>query len=679
MLACSAMAHADVDIYTDGFGNGWQYGGWAKQVHSDAAAPVHAGKQSLSAVCAQWEAVSLHHEPLDTKPYTAVAFWINPTMSEQKFQVQSMLDNKPNPAVTFSVPPPVPGQWTRIVVPLTAIGADGKTNFTGFFVQSANAGDTSFAIDDAALVSAPAPRTASGPVTITIDAAAGRHPISPLVYGANFVGPQHAAMNAPLNRLGGNDESRYNWQANAWNLGADWYYESVPRGDATPGKYVDDLVDGSRQARSAPMVTLPLVGWVAKLGPARARLASYSVAKYGPQKDTDAQWFPDAGKGVKTDGSIVTGNDPRDANVPADPAFLRPWLEHLVARWGTAKNGGVPYYVCDNEPNLWHDTHRDVHPQGATMDEVADKIIAAARLVKSVDPSALVVAPEAWDFNGARYSGADLQWAGTHRDWNPAHMPDRTAHGGQDFLPYVLGRIRAEEKKTGTRLIDVASLHYYPQDENNDDVSPAVQERRNRSTRSLWDKNYKAESWYADYINILPRFKAWVEASAPGVKLALTEYNWGADAFMGGATAQADVLGILGREGIDMATRFSAPKPGTPVFNAFRMYRNYNGKNAAFGDTSVAADAPQPDDMAAFAAVRRADGCLTVMVINKGLTGPTSVTLKLAHAMPTGPAQVWQLAGDGGTIARLPDVKAQKGALQTSLPAQSVTLFVVPL
>ena len=32
-------------------------------------------------------------------------------------------------------------------------------------------------------------------------------------------------LNAPLNRSGGNSETRYNWQLNAHNHAADWYFE----------------------------------------------------------------------------------------------------------------------------------------------------------------------------------------------------------------------------------------------------------------------------------------------------------------------------------------------------------------------------------------------------------------------------------------------------------------------
>ena len=71
------------------------------------------------------------------------------------------------------------------------------------------------------------------------------------------------------------------------------------------------------------MLTIPMIGWVAKLGPNRSKLASFSIAKYGAQTGNDWQWFPDAGNGIRTNGQFVTGNDPNDANVPATPPSSR--------------------------------------------------------------------------------------------------------------------------------------------------------------------------------------------------------------------------------------------------------------------------------------------------------------------------------------------------------------------
>ena len=171
--------------------------------------------------------------------------------------------------------------------------------------------------------------------------------------------------------------------------------------------------------------------------------------------------------------------------------------------------------------------------------------------------------------------------------------------------------------------------------------------------------------------------KDWVGSSYPGLKVGLTEYNWGAENHINGATAQADLLGIFGREGLDMAIRWVVPDAGTPVYSAFKMYRNYDGAKSAFGDTSVSAAVPDPDGLAAFAAQRTSDSALTIVAVSKVLTGNTPTTISLANFAASGSVEVWQLTS-ANTIARvLPDINYTSGSFSHTLPPQSVTLFVV--
>jgi hypothetical protein len=58
-------------------------------------------------------------------------------------------------------------------------------------------------------------------------------------------------------------------------------------------------------------------------------------------------------------------------------------------------------------------------------------------------------------------------------------------------------------------------------------------------------------------------------------------------AHLKGALAQADVLGIFGREGLDLATPGEPPKPADPGAFALRMYLNYGGRGSPYGDVWV--------------------------------------------------------------------------------------------
>ena len=254
------------------------------------------------------------------------------------------------------------------------------------------------------------------PVVIAVDANVNRRAIDPNIYGVAHAGTAELAdLNSPLNRNGGNNTTRYNWQLNADNRGNDWYYESIAESSAIAGERGDTFIANARAANATAMLTVPMIEWVARVGANRSKLASFSVAKYGAQTGTDWQWFPDAGNGVRrTNGQFVTGNDPNDANVPSTSIFQQGWVQHLVSRWGTNATGGLRYYILDNEPSLWHSTHRDVRPLSPRMAEIRDKTIDFAQKIKSIDPTALVVGPEEWGWSGYFYSGYDQQYGSTH-------------------------------------------------------------------------------------------------------------------------------------------------------------------------------------------------------------------------------------------------------------------------
>lgn len=507
-------------------------------------------------------------------------------------------------------------------------------------------------------------------VVVTVDVAASRQAIDPRIYGVAFAtAAQLVELNVPTNRHGGNGTTRYNWQDNATNHAQDYFFESIGEESGVAGEFADTFITNTRSAGAEPMITVPMIGWAPRLGPGRSKLASFSVAKYGPQQSTDP-YMPDAGNGVRSDGSLVTGNDPHDANMPAGAQFQAAWLRHLRTKWGSLR-----YYVLDNEPSIWFATHRDVRPEGTRMDEMLSSMVEYARVIRSIDPNALVLGPEEWGWLGYRYSGYDQQWAAAH---NWSSFPDRDAHGGRDNVSYLLEQLKARHDQDGTRLLDVVTVHYYPQGgEFSDDASPSMQLRRNRSTRSLWDPNYKDESWVDAEVMLVPRLRSWVNAYYPGTLTGVTEYNWGAERHINGATAQADILGIFGREGLDLANRWTTPDSGTPAYNAIRMYRNYDGRKSAFGDVSVRATTPDPDTLSAFAALRSADNALTVMLINKGLSDSRTINVNVLNRSMTGAAQVWQLTSSN-TINRLSDVAASGSSIAITTPAQSITMLVIP-
>jgi alpha-L-arabinofuranosidase len=248
-----------------------------------------------------------------------------------------------------------------------------------------------------------------------------------------------------------------------------------------------------------------------------------------------------------------------------------------------------------------------------------------------------------------------------------------------DNMAWILDTIHKHDHQTGKRTLDYLTIHIYPQQTTERLIGPDAQAlHRNENTRQFWDPNYVDGSWITDKMMVIPRLKAMVAKYYPGTKIGITEYSWGPERTMNGATAQADLLGIFGREGLDMATRWIVPTTDSLVYQTYQLYRNYDGKDSGFGDLSVSdsSDA-NTDNVSSFAAIRKSDGSLTVMIINKQLhqDQPVSVNINgLAYDLAS-IAQVYQLGEKG--ILRLPDINAS-GALNIESPASSVTLLVIP-
>lgn len=527
-------------------------------------------------------------------------------------------------------------------------------------------------------VSAPA---ADNPaVTIEVDGSSNRHPISPDIYGVAWA--TNAALtdlDVTINRWGGNAMSRYNWIFSTANRAKDWYFENIPdsvAGDGSDGESADDFIGPSLAAGADVVITIPLMGLLPK---DRAYRCGYSVIKYGAQTDADG----DCGNGHSPPGPDSNANRMRFVNDPADTSATYTsthqanWVQHMVTTWGAASAGGVRYYSYDNEPVLWSFDHWDIHPNGSTYDEIWSAWEDYGPKIKAVDGSALLLGPEEWGWSGYFDDGNDAENGNTD---------DRDAKGGVYLSEWLLQQAAAYEQGNDLRILDVFTLHFYPQNgEFSNDVSQAMQETRNRSTRALWDPDYVDESWIGGtgidggIVRLIPRMKQWVANNYPGTKIGLTEYNWGAENHINGGTAQADILGILGREGVDMAIRWTSPPDGSPVYNAFKLYRNYDANHSRFGDTSIGASGTDVDEIAPFAAIRSSDSALTLMIVTKSLSGNTPATVNLANFVPyrSASAQRWQLDSTNA-ITQLTSVNLSGLSLSLTLPPQTVTLLVIP-
>ena len=493
--------------------------------------------------------------------------------------------------------------------------------------------------------------TPAGTVQFTINASQDVHAISPFIYGTNS-GSDDLAASTTVDRAGGNRYTAFNWENNASNAGSDWNYasDSLLGGGDTPGESARAYVQAAFDRGGAAIVTVPLVDYVAadksgSIDPSDPNRFSTRLVESKAKKGAPFAYPPNLTDGVVYQDEFVSWITGEFPNSDTDP------MNRL-------------FFSLDNEPDLWSDTHPEVHPDQVTYAELLEKTIEYARAIKEVDADATVLGFVSYGFTGF----VNLQYA-----------PDADANG--DFINYFLDGLQAAEQSVGQRLMDVLDLHWYPEAKGNgsrilnDDISAEMVKARVQSPRSLWDPTYTEDSWIISYlgepIRLIPRLQDQIDDHYPGTKLAFTEYYYGGGDHISGGIAEADVLGIFGREDVFLATVWSA---GTSyVYGAIDMYRNYDGANSTFGDTHISASTSSDVDTSIYASLDSEDPNRMVLVAinktNEALAAGISITSDTAFSGGT----AYRITDQNSTPAAAGTVSVSNNTFTHTLPAMSVT------
>lgn len=558
------------------------------------------------------------------------------------------------------------GVWS-VVVPSAVLNPDGRP-FDRILLQAARElpSPTVVEVERLALIPVGAPRlvaSGSAPVAVGADCAAPGHDISPYIYGVAFSasregsGDEPWALGTTARRWGGNPTSRYNWKdGHAWNTAADWYWRNVA---ILPGDQPAWLqfLETNAEHGVAGAVTVPMIGWVAK------DTASYSfpVSELGEQQDRDPD-RPDAGNGVEPDGDLIDPPPPEQTSIAAPPSFVGEWVRAM-----SRATGAPVQYILDNEPDLWNDTHRDVHPEPVTYDELLDRTIRYGTAVREADPDAVIAGPASWGWWGYFYSAADAAAGFGER-------PDRKAHGDEELLAWYVDELRAHRERTGTRVLDVLDVHYYPQAEGVYDPAGggsdlATGQRRVRSTRSLWDRTYEDESWIGDEIYLLPRMQELIAERDPGLELSIGEYSFGGEYSASGAVAQAEALGRFAEYDVYSAFYWTYPNADSAVATAFKAFRDFDGRGGRFLDRYVASTGTE--DVSLFSSTDGTD--VVAVLVNRSDHIEQQVTASFANCGDLGEVAAYQYDGSVDALHPLDAVTTSSGAVSLTLPPWSIT------
>jgi hypothetical protein len=576
-----------------------------------------------------------------------------------------------------------------------SIAADAAVDATG---QDSSSEATTDAAPDALalgpLVEAGSPGQVD--ITFTVRADQNVHPISPRIYGTNN-GNQAAAHRATIVRNGGNRMTAYNWENNASNAGDDYHFQSddylcSTMGGATnsypcspdsdsPGAYLKALIDQAAAANASMLLTVSMVDYVA-------------ADKNG---GGDVRLFPDGGADPNYLQDRFKMNDVKGGNYqfPPDTTDGTVYQDEMVHWVAQLDQGTVTDFDLDNEPDLWSQTHAEVHPLPITYAELAQRNIKFATAVKVAMPSARVWGPVNYGWNGF----VNLQKA-----------TDSTADG--DFLTWWLRQMQAAAADAGGSVVDGMDLHWYSEvGDNGSSTAPGDDCRinsdpttdtsmaadcytaqgqaemaaaREQAPRSLWDTTYVENSWIASSIGnkaieLIPRTQAKIAAYAPTMKLGFSEWNYGGGSDISGTIATADTLGIFGAYGVEMSMFWEVWHDESFTYAAYDVYRNYDGNGAGFGDTSMGASTSDVPNSSVYASLMASDPSHVVIVaINKALADKVA-GIQIYHPTAFTTANVFVVTQAGGatvTATSAPVTAVATNAFAYTMPAQSVSVIV---
>jgi hypothetical protein len=525
-------------------------------------------------------------------------------------------------------------------------------------------------------------------VTAKIDLNAPGKAVSPNIYGVSH-GDAEAMheMGVTIRRQGGNLSSVYDWRTGFTSAGADWFFENRKHME-TPHPQENWWVVMHRENKKYGMksfFTMPSE-WVAK----DDKSSGFPKDLY-PDCEQFAPDRPDAcnGKSKQKDkegkpivmkcGQKHPTQNGKHVGLEYNVELVKYCIKD--AGFGRAAQGGIDIIALDNEPGLYPETHRDMICKGFSNDEYWERTKKYAELIRAADPSVKIAAPAMWGWTEYSYSTADLEYREANGiGWDQTDkLPDYGKYG--PFARDFMRRCAEYKKKTGKNLIDIFAFHGYPNTpklgwDNRAQFanpSPELQELRVRDVRKFWDESYRdpdtwmgKEGWANGNVAYVPLMRRWMKEAGWDAPIAIGEYDYSGPEGgeeISAAVAQAESFAAFARSDVTYAMYWADPRKHGPVYFAFKMYRNPDGKRSSVGDRFIVGEVSNYDSVSVYAFKDAKRKVASFVILNKRAKKGAKVALELGASVPAQKAKRYEYSkANPKAIGELPplDVSGQK-------------------
>lgn len=470
-------------------------------------------------------------------------------------------------------------------------------------------------------------------IQIQVDAATGKKPISPYIYGKNHglstkVGTATSAdtlqryQDAGFKMLrlnDGNNATKYNFRKKLTSH-PDWYNNVYDRDWDQDAKEMQAKMPGVQA-----MFAISLLGWAANNKDHNFNDWLYNGAAWwqdGTHAGTDNDW-------AGTTPITAAGEKPSAAHDPT--AYLEAWPSDssvkILDHWFGNEPGSLGlnadqfrYWNMDNEADIWSGTHSDVMPDTLSAEEFVQIYVKGAKQARAKYPGIKLVGPVATN---------EWQWYNWHNKLVPTQIAGRDT--SLSFVEFFAKRVAEEQQASGVRLLDVFDYHFYP------DYKTAADKKNVAQLHRIWfDKQYsypKANGIKSAFPNetkvyIFERTRGWLNnyfGANHGITLGITECG-AIDAAKDDpslvAVWYASHLGEFANAGdVEVFTPWSQY---TGMFETMHLFTRYAKNNRVSASSSL------DSLVSAYASLNDAGDSMTVILVNRDLVGARSATVNLS-------------------------------------------------
>jgi Glycoside hydrolase family 44/Secretion system C-terminal sorting domain len=463
-------------------------------------------------------------------------------------------------------------------------------------------------------------------VSIKIDAKSDLKPVSPYIYGRNnsiaSTNPTWTISDKDLVQIrdagvtffresGGNNCTKYNWRRKLQSH-PDWYNNVYKNDWGNAAKTIQKNFPNAQG-----MWAFQLIGKAAKTNAFNFKDWEYNRS----------QWWEGTAQNLAGNGVLnTTGNK---AKTEGDPnLYLENWTADstvaIIDNW-FSKNGldlnkdKIKYWNMDNEPEIWNGTHDDIMPKLLAGNDYIIKYVEVARAARAKYPNIKLVGP---------VTANEWQWY----NWDN----NAITFEGKNYcnLEFFIKRIADEQKKSGTRLLDVLDIHFYPATKKQEDMV--------QLHRVFFDRNYTypdangvkrvSGNWDATQNKeyIFGRINDWLNqyfGANHGITLGLTEI--GVEYLDASTTSvwYASMMGEFMKNNVEIFTPWTWQNG---MWETLHLFTRYNKANSVKGESS------NELLVSAYPTINNTKDSMSVVLVNRSPSVTQSTTVEIDNFIISG-------------------------------------------